>query len=107
MEVAIELVAADLANADTLDFRITQSDATVLNTYTVTPRITVSKVNAYTLDAAVGSYAVTGVTTLEVATLLLNATPGSYSTTGASVIPSHAIRSFGSQPCRNSITDSR
>lgn len=42
-EIALEFVAADLANADTLDFRITQSDSTVLTTYTVTPRATITK----------------------------------------------------------------
>lgn len=49
-EIALEFVAADLADADTLDFRITQSDGTVLDTYTVTPRATIVKSGGF--DAA-------------------------------------------------------
>lgn len=42
-ETTLELIAADLANNDTLDFRITLADNTVLTTYTVTPRVTIQK----------------------------------------------------------------
>jgi len=42
-EIAIELIAADLANNDTLDFRIVEGDGTVFTTYTEVARITVIK----------------------------------------------------------------
>ncbi len=45
MLYAIEVIAADVADADTLDFRVLFNGATF--TYTVTPRITVSKAAAY------------------------------------------------------------
>ncbi len=43
-EIALEFIAADLADNDSLDFRVTQSDATVLDTYTVTANVTINKV---------------------------------------------------------------
>src|SRR5690349_8928184 len=42
-EFMVQLVAADLANADTLDFRVYRS-GTEVTTYTNTPRVTVLKV---------------------------------------------------------------
>ncbi len=45
-EIALEFISADLANGDSLDFRITQSDGTVLDTYTVTANATITKSGA-------------------------------------------------------------
>jgi len=42
-EIALEFIAADLADNDSLDFRVTQSNATVLDTYTNTANITITK----------------------------------------------------------------
>ena len=59
-EIALEFIAADLSNDDSLNFRVTQSDATALDTYTNTANITIAKAAAYTLDVAAGSYAISG-----------------------------------------------
>ncbi len=42
---SLEIVAADVADADTLDFRVLLNGATTNVTYSVTPRVTVSKVS--------------------------------------------------------------
>ena len=42
-EIALEFIAADLADNDSLDFRVTQSDGTVLDTYTNTANATITK----------------------------------------------------------------
>jgi len=53
---ALTLVAADLANGDTLDFRITLNGGAPGMTNSVTPRITVSKGTAATLEFQSGFY---------------------------------------------------
>jgi hypothetical protein len=61
----LKLVATNLANGNTLDFRVVRNGLTTSMTYSVTPRITVSKVvsqgafNAFESDTA--ALAVTGV----------------------------------------------
>ncbi len=86
-EIALEFIAADLSNADTLDFRITQSDATVLDTYTQTARATITAAAAaYTLDAAIGSYTITGADALDVAARILNGAAGSYVVSGVDAL---------------------
>jgi len=42
-ELSFQVVAADLANTDTIDIRVYESDATAFTTYTQTPRITITK----------------------------------------------------------------
>lgn len=42
-EIALEFISADLADNDSLDFRVTQSDGTVLDTYTNTANATITK----------------------------------------------------------------
>jgi hypothetical protein len=42
-EIALELIAADLTNGDTLQFRIVELDETLLDTYTQLPSITIVK----------------------------------------------------------------
>lgn len=54
---SLTLVYADCNNGDTLDFRVLQNGVTI--TYSVTPRITVSKSTAYTYSAS-GSLALNG-----------------------------------------------
>ncbi len=48
---SLTLVAAALANNDTLDFRVLRNGATTRMTYTVTPRITVSKTGGGTASS--------------------------------------------------------
>ncbi|MDJ0950954.1 MAG: hypothetical protein QNJ94_18740 [Alphaproteobacteria bacterium] len=42
-ELSFELVSADLANNDTIDIRLEENDGTDFDTYTETPRITITK----------------------------------------------------------------
>lgn len=55
-ELCFELVSADLADGDTIDIRVYESDNTAFGTYTQTPRITIEKGSTFnetvTLTAA-------------------------------------------------------
>jgi hypothetical protein len=45
-EIALEVISADVANTDTLEFRIVQADNTPLDAYSQTPSMTISKTGA-------------------------------------------------------------
>lgn len=79
---AIKLIAADLANNDTLDFRVSLNGGAPGMTNNVTPRITVTKSQSFTMIADPGSYAVTGQTAGLLAGYVTVASPGSYTITG-------------------------
>lgn len=78
MLYSLELVAADLANGNTLDFRLLLNGATM--TYSVTPRITISK--AYTLACSPGGYSMSGTAATPKVGRKLTVDPGSYAMAG-------------------------
>lgn len=49
-ELSFQIVGADVNNSDTLDFRIYKSGGTVINTYTRTPRLIVSKTTSWNVN---------------------------------------------------------
>lgn len=76
---AIEIVGADVAAGDTLDFRVLLNGATTNMTYSVTPRLTVSK----TIATPAGSGTLTGVAAS--LALVFGLTAGALGLTGQSV----------------------
>lgn len=60
VEFSIEIIDADVAQADTIDLRVTQDDGTVLSSYTNTPTVTVNYNE--TVNAAVAATTATALT---------------------------------------------
>jgi hypothetical protein len=81
-EFSVQLISADLASGNTLDFRM-RNGSTAYTTYTVTPRITVLKSSSLTMN--VGSYAVTGVNQVLKSAHKITSDVGSYSQTGINI----------------------
>lgn len=81
IEINLQFQSADVSNGLTCLFQVRRSSG-VLETYTNTPTVTISKLTAYTLNAEPGSYTYTGQATTNLRALLLNAAAGSYTYTG-------------------------
>lgn len=87
-EYGIQLVAADVAHNDTLDFRVYRN-TTAFTTYSVTPRITVSKPVAVSATltgiagtGSPGTITVTGLSNVSITGIAGTGSPGTITVTG-------------------------
>jgi len=76
---AIQIMAADTADGDSIDFRVLRNGA-IFNTYTVTPNLTIQ--NAYTLTSDSGAFPFAGTDASLEFNRLLAAGSGSFAFTG-------------------------
>lgn len=82
---ALELVAADNSNGETLHFRMTLNGGSPGMTNSSTPIVTISKPVANTLDAQPGTFTLTFPATANNVGRVTNAAAGSFTLTGADV----------------------